>query len=209
MTVKDKSTEETSTQDTLTYDINKLKHNHLKLTITLNLLQPLTYPDLRSCLTGAHKRAKLWDLKILTPDIYHCYLDEKTNLQFGISGDLLWGVNQLYWGDVVDILFGLTQWTNDREKHKQKGVEFSFTVSEEDVDDGSGKKSKVELATGYLTRKAEYLDHGQIGPEGPARNKCQFGVDGPLRYNGYIGVEVRADGDAFQELFGIKQVNAE
>ncbi|KAL8783353.1 MAG: hypothetical protein Q9213_004672 [Squamulea squamosa] len=160
MTTKDLNAQDTLTNNITTSEEKEITYpipfiNNLKITITPNHLHPLTYPELHSCLISALNRAKLWEPKVLTPNRYRYHLDAKTNLQFGIGGDLLWGVNQLYWGDIVEILFGLIQWTFHRERRKEKAVEFSFTVSEEgDVNDDSGKKSRGEIATGYLTRKA-------------------------------------------------------
>ncbi|KAL9010772.1 MAG: hypothetical protein Q9180_009260 [Flavoplaca navasiana] len=126
--------------------------------------------------------------RTLTPDRCQYYTDDKdnsksssksdpksndnvsqsalqSNLQFAIVGDLLWGRNQLFWEDVADIAFGLIQWCNMRVERREQGWEFAFTVREGDGDaDGGegrereGSKGRGEIATGWVGRKAEYLD---------------------------------------------------
>lgn len=79
----------------------------------------------------------------------------------GIAGDLLWGRNQLLWGDVASILGALLQWTKGREADGEAGVEFSFSVAE----GMEGMGGRGEIATGHVRRWAEYLDHGAYGRE--------------------------------------------
>ncbi|KAL8730775.1 MAG: hypothetical protein Q9166_003845 [cf. Caloplaca sp. 2 TL-2023] len=125
------------------------------LTITLYLLRPLAFERLRSCLTGARHSAASRSADSITPDRCVYYVDNRADLQSGIAGDLLWGKNQLYWGDVFSILTGLAQWTFERERSGEKGVQFSFTVCE------GGKNRRGELATGHLTRKIPYIEPGK------------------------------------------------
>ncbi|KAI4282790.1 MAG: hypothetical protein L6R38_002678 [Xanthoria sp. 2 TBL-2021] len=204
---KDMTTKEAPTNNVIPKDTTTTKEQEFiypvpsstfQITITLYPHRPLAYAALRACLTGAHKKAKRpQNAKFLTPNRCMYYPNSnhkpasndapnKPPLQFGIAGDLLWGKNQLFWGDVADILVGLIQWSHKRKEDGKKGVEFSFSVSEGDGDgkEGGGKKGRGEIATGYVRRKAEYLDHGA------------FGREREVRY------------DAFRVLFGIRRVDA-
>ncbi|KAL8922996.1 MAG: hypothetical protein Q9172_003328 [Xanthocarpia lactea] len=173
----------TTTEEEITYVVPF--NNTLKLTITLYLLRPVTFAELRSCLTGAQRLAGSPDeAKYPNPVKNFQHLDPQSALQFGIAGDLLWGINRLLWVDVTEILFGLMQWTNKREKAGERAVEFSLSVWGGDPKEvTNGVRGRGELATGYLTREAEYLDYGK------------YGRDMRLGY------------DAFYSLFGIRRVH--
>ncbi|KAI4253627.1 MAG: hypothetical protein L6R42_007514 [Xanthoria sp. 1 TBL-2021] len=203
---KDMTPKEAATKNVIPKDLTTPKEQEIiypvpssKLIITITLYphHPLAYAALRSCLTGAHKRAKRPpNAKFLTPNRCMSYPNSnhkptsndtpnKPPLQFCIAGDLLWGKNQLFWGDVAEILVGLIQWSHKRKEVGEKGVEFSFSVSEGDADGEGGRKTgRGEIATGHVSRTAEYLDHGA------------FGREREVRY------------DAFWVLFGIRRVDA-
>ncbi len=174
----------TTTEEDITYVVPFISST-LKLTITLYLLRPITFAALRSCLAGAQRLAGSPDeAQPLNPVKDFHYLDPRSTLQFGIAGDLLWGINRLLWVDVTGILFGLVQWTNQRERAGERAVEFSLSVWGGDPKElTNGKRGRGELATGYLTREAEYLD------------------------NGNYGREMRLGYDAFYSLFGIRRVH--
>ncbi|KAI4220462.1 MAG: hypothetical protein L6R36_007608 [Xanthoria steineri] len=183
-TPQNDTTKETPTKPVIPNDTTSTKEpeliyagpsSKLKITIALYPHRPLSYASLRSCLQGAHRRAKpARNRNLPTPNKYLYYPrsnhhhpagphDNNTPtpnppLQMGIAGDLLWGRNQLLWGDVASILGALLQWTKRREADGEAGVEFSFSVAEEEGGRG-------EIATGHVRRWAEYLDHGAYGRE--------------------------------------------
>ncbi|KAI4094694.1 MAG: hypothetical protein LQ339_007417 [Xanthoria mediterranea] len=180
-TTKNETTKGTPTKTVIPNDRTSTKEpeliyavpsSKLKITITLYPHRPLSYASLRCCLKGAHRRAKPPQNRTLpTPNRYLYYPPSNHNnntptpkapLQMGIAGDLLWGRNQLLWGDVASILGALLQWTKGREADGEAGVEFSFSVAEEGRE---GMGGRGEIATGHVRRWAEYLDHGAYGRE--------------------------------------------
>ncbi|KAL8991844.1 MAG: hypothetical protein Q9169_007600, partial [Polycauliona sp. 2 TL-2023] len=120
-----------------------------QLTMTLHPLRRLAFAAIHSCLASAYQMAeRLHDADTLTPNMCLSHttaplhytttpdtsfkLSDHPAVQFVICGDLLWGSNQLNWGDVLDILFGLMLWLQKMKEGWERDVGFSFSVMEKD-----------------------------------------------------------------------------
>ena len=135
----------------------KINGTSLVLQITLGLDIPVPLASFRSCIAGATKIASSYEPNALTPDTPFRFQQPgkstDSDASFGIVGNIVFGsnLNELTWGDCLEVLGALCKFSEEREERGEKSVALWFRVEDE-----SGERELEQIADGHLTGRTEW-----------------------------------------------------